>query len=81
MVISRKSGRTGIDRLSGRNLLRMPGIFRQTCMGPEDLYLEFKIGIFRMYVLQDIVTFMRNPDQRAEYAYGAKLKFVHTLEI
>lgn len=52
-----------------------------TCTGSGDIYIEFKIGISRMYVMQDILAFMQNLDSQAEREYGAKLKFVHTLEM
>ena len=51
-----------------------------TCTDTE-IKVEFKIGIERMYVVQDILSFMRNMDNRAEYSYGTKLKFIHDIDM
>lgn len=39
--------------------------------------LEFKIGASRMYVLKDILEFARHMENKEEYSYGQKLKFLH----
>ncbi|MCM1122359.1 MAG: DEAD/DEAH box helicase [Eubacterium sp.] len=41
--------------------------------------VEFKIGIDKKYVLKDVFTFAENVELNAEYSYGKKLKFYHTL--
>lgn len=41
--------------------------------------IEFKIGIDTKYVLKDVFEFARHMESNAEYAYGKKLKFLHTL--
>lgn len=51
------------------------------CNFNGDISVEFKIGHSRMYVLQDIFAFVRNVDDRKDVEYGAKLKFVHDIEM
>ncbi|MDE7132106.1 MAG: DEAD/DEAH box helicase [Lachnospiraceae bacterium] len=41
--------------------------------------VEFKIGTDTRYVLKNVFEFARNVESCAEYSYGKKLKFVHTL--
>ena len=41
--------------------------------------VEFKIGIDTRYVLKDVFEFAQNIASCAEYSYGKKLKFTHTL--
>lgn len=43
--------------------------------------VEFKIGSSHMYVLKDVFAFISTLENKAEYAYGQKLKFVHTMEM
>lgn len=45
----------------------------------DNAAVEFKIGIDTRYVLKDVFEFARNIDSNAEYSYGKKLKFLHTL--
>ena len=41
--------------------------------------VEFKIGIDTRYVLKNVFEFVQNVESCAEYSYGKKLKFIHTL--
>ena len=43
-------------------------------------YVEFKIGISKMYVLKDVFTFVKALDQQEDYQYGKNLHFIHTME-
>ncbi len=44
-------------------------------------YVEFKIGITKMYVLQDVFTFVEALDRQEDYQYGKNLHFIHTMEV
>ncbi|MDE6386927.1 MAG: SNF2 helicase associated domain-containing protein [Lachnospiraceae bacterium] len=41
--------------------------------------VEFKIGMDTRYVLKNVFEFAENIESCAEYSYGKKLKFVHTI--
>lgn len=41
--------------------------------------VDFKIGIDTKYVLKDVFEFAQNMESNAEYSYGKKLKFLHTV--
>ncbi len=42
-------------------------------------YVEFKIGVSRMYVLKDVMAFGERIKNEANYSYGKSLEFHHTL--
>lgn len=42
--------------------------------------VEFKIGMKQMYVLKDIFAFYEHLQNRENYAYGAKLSFIHSMQ-
>ncbi|MDD3240021.1 MAG: DEAD/DEAH box helicase [Lachnospira sp.] len=42
--------------------------------------VEFKVGTTQMYVLKDIFAFCERIQKLENYAYGQKLKFVHSME-
>lgn len=46
----------------------------------EKIHLEFKIGIKQKYVLKDVFALVRRIREQEEYAYGQKLKFLHTMD-
>lgn len=43
-------------------------------------YVEFKIGISKMYVLKDVFTFVSALEKQEDYQYGKNLHFIHTPE-
>lgn len=45
-----------------------------------DMHLEFKLGIKQKYVLKDVFALTRRIRNQEEYAYGQKLKFLHTMD-
>ena len=45
-----------------------------------ELQVEFKIGVKKMYIMKDVITFVRELEMQHEYAYGKNLKFVHMME-
>lgn len=45
------------------------------------LYVEFKIGASRMYVLQDVFAFLKALEHGEQREYGAKLNLVHSMEM
>lgn len=46
---------------------------------PGSIEVDFKIGIDTKYVLKDVFEFAQNMESNAEYSYGKKLKFLHTV--
>lgn len=46
----------------------------------NEVTVEFRIGISKMYVLKDVFQFMKNMKEAAEYSYGKNLKFLHMKE-
>lgn len=48
------------------------------CAG-NNASVEFKIGIGTKYVLKDVFEFAQHMHDNAEYSYGKKLNFLHTL--
>lgn len=49
------------------------------CAG-EGIHLEFKIGIKQKYVVKDVFALARRIANQEDYAYGQKLRFLHTME-
>ena len=47
--------------------------------GRNALTVEFKLGADTKYVMKDVFEFVRHVESEAEYSYGKKLKFFHTL--
>jgi len=45
------------------------------------IYLEFKIGTSYMYVLKDVFAFADALQNKAKFAYGQKLEFIHDIEV
>jgi len=45
-----------------------------------DAKVSFKIGGEKPYVLKDVFTFAQRTTDQADYAYGKKLSFIHTME-
>ena len=45
-----------------------------------EMHLEFKLGIKQKYVLKDVFALTRRIRNQEEYAYGQKLKFLHTID-
>lgn len=45
-----------------------------------NISLNFKIGIQKMYILKDVITFYKHMSTGAYHEYGQKLKFTHHLE-
>lgn len=50
-------------------------------LDPSNINVEFKIGVSYMYVLKDVLSFLTNLSNQAEYKYGAKLNIVHSMEM
>ncbi len=46
----------------------------------NSLNVEFKLGVDTKYVMKDVFEFVRHVESEAEYSYGKKLKFFHTLD-
>lgn len=46
----------------------------------REAFVEFRIGIDRMYVLKDVFSFATHMELQEFFAYGKKLEFVHSLE-
>lgn len=45
------------------------------------MMLEFQIGITQMYMIKDLLTFVRMMESKEYYSYGKKLAFVHCIEM
>lgn len=45
------------------------------------MMLEFQIGIKQMYMIRDLLTFVRMMENKEYYSYGKKLAFVHCNEM
>lgn len=48
--------------------------------GINAITVEFKLGADTKYVMKDVFEFVRHVESEAEYSYGKKLKFFHTLD-
>ncbi len=44
------------------------------------IQVSFKIGIDHMYVLKDVSEFAENMEAAANFAYGKRLQFIHSVE-
>lgn len=59
--------------------------YEKICLEPHFKFrennaaVEFKIGTDTRYVLKNVFEFAQNLESCAEYSYGKKLKFIHTL--
>ena len=59
--------------------------YEKVCLEPHFKFnenhatVEFKIGTDTKYVLKNVFNFVQNLESCAEYSYGKKLKFLHTL--
>ncbi len=59
--------------------------YEKVCLEPHFKFrennasVEFKIGTDTRYVLKNVFEFAQNLESCAEYSYGKKLKFLHTL--
>ena len=60
--------------------------YEKICLEPHFKFsennasVEFKIGTDTKYILKDVFEFAQNIESCAEYSYGKKLKFLHTLD-
>ncbi|MFV0364091.1 MAG: SNF2 helicase associated domain-containing protein [Suipraeoptans sp.] len=46
-----------------------------------ECFIEFKIGITRMYILKDLIEFEEHMAAKSEFSYGKELKFRHSIEL
>lgn len=67
--------------LSQNNLYGKINLEPQVKSGYDGVYVRFRIGADKLYVLKDVISFAQAVIEKENVRYGKQLEFVHTIEV
>ncbi len=78
--ILEKESRKSIEKARETDILGKVRIEPHLNLSGRELKVRFTVGVDHMYVLRDVLEFAENLQHSSDFAYGKKLRFVHSMD-